>query len=204
MLASDVNNPAFVGPTDPNAGLSVWFRSKPIQSPFKTALQGRPIFEDVIYIHIESAGDTETIIERPKYESDEQRFPVQWAAYMNAHSNDPKLIGTPLEQWPIISASQAEELKALKFRTIEQVATCSDSALQVIGTIAGMAPHAFRARAQAFLAAAQNAALVENQAVALKEAQEREAKTQEELNALKEQVARLTDISMAPEQKRRG
>lgn len=203
MLASDVNNPEFVGARNPDAALSVWFLSKPIQSPFKTAKEGRPIFEDVIYIHIESGGDRDSIIERPKYESDERRFPLQWAAWMNKHSADAKDIGTPLSAWPLLTASQAEELRGIKFRTVEQIASASDAALQNIGTIAGMAPFAFRERAKAFLMAAQNAAVVENQALALKAAEEKEAQTQAQLKALQEQVAKLTEIAMAPEPKKR-
>jgi len=201
MLASDLNNPAFVGPTNPDNALSVWFLSKPVQNPFRTAKEGRPIFEDVIYIHIESGGDKDTVIERPKYESDESRFALQWAAYMNAHGNDPQMVGTPLTAWPLITASQAEELRGIKFRTIEQIAEASDAVVPKLTQIVGMAGHSFRERAKAFLGAAQNAAMVENQAVALKEAQEREAQTQAQLKALQDQVQQLL---AAQQPKKRG
>ncbi len=204
MLASDLNNPAFVGPTNPDQALAVWFLSKPVQNPFRTAREGRPIFEDVIYIHIESGGDKETVIERPKYESDEQRFAQQWAAYQNAHGSEPQMIGTPLSAWQLITASQAEELRGIKFRTIEQIAECSDAVVPKLTQIVGMAGHSFRERAKAFLGAAQNAAMVENQALALKAAQEKEAAREAEIAELRAQVAKLTEIAMSPEPKKRG
>lgn len=204
MLASDDNNPAFMGARNPDQALSVWFLSKPIQNPFRTAKEGRPIFEDVIYIHIESGGDKDTIIERPIYESDKVRFAQQWAAWDNAHGKDPQMVGTPLSAWPLVSASQAEELRGIKFRTIEQIAEASDAVVPKLTQIVGMAGHSFRERARAFLNAAQNAAVVENQAVALKAAEEQNAAMQAQLKALQDQVAQLTEIALAPEKKKRG
>ena len=205
MLASDVNNPQFTGAINPDSVLAVWFFAKPIKNPFRTQKEGRAIFEDVVYIHIEAPGDRDSIIERPKYESDEQRFPLHWAAWLNKHGSDQKEVGTPLSQWPLISQSQAEELKALKFRTVESVAGASDSQLQSIGMIAGMAPHAFRDRAKAFLMVAQNAAAVATQAEELEKERAEKEEMKTEMAKLKEQVERLTEIAVAPERpKKRG
>lgn len=203
MLASDVNNPAFAGAINPDSILSVWFLSKPIQNNFRTVKEGRPIFEDVIYIHIEAPGDRASIIERPIYDQDKERFPLQWAAWQNKHGEDAREMGTPLSAWPILTAAQAEELKAIKFRTVESIAGASDAALQKIGMVAGMAPHAFRQRAQNFLAVAQDSAFAEKKDAELKAAQEREGKMAAEMQALKEQVARLTEIATAPEEQSR-
>ena len=92
----------------------------------------------------------------------------------------------PIEQWPLVSRSQAEELKGIKFRTVEDVANCSDQQLQRIGMIAGMSPHSFREKAKAFLNLANESA----------EISQREA----ELQALKEENAKIkaeTDAKLA-------
>lgn len=199
MLASDVNNPAFAGAMNPDSILSVWFFSKPIQNNFRTVLEGRPIFEDKIYIHIEAPGDRTSVIERPIYDEDKERFSLQWTAWMNKHGGDASEIGTPLSAWPLLTAAQAEELKAIKFRTVESIAGASDAALQKMGMVAGMAPHALRLKAQNFLAAAQDSAFAEKKDAELKAAQERETAMAAELAALKEQVEHLTEIATAPE-----
>jgi hypothetical protein len=202
MLASDVNNPAFAGATNPDIVLSKWFFSKPVQVPFLTAKEGRPIFRDIIYIHIEAPGDRTSIIERPKYEDDEQRFPLEWAAYKNAHGADPVEVGTPLSAWPLLTAAQAEELKALKFRTVESIAGASDTALQKMGMVAGMSPFAFRDRAAGFLAAAKDSSYAQQQADALKESQARESEMKAQIAELQEQMKTLAAPSNEP--KRRG
>ena len=78
-------------------------------------------------------------------------FPLHWAHFQNQHGSDEMLSGTPLSEWSLISRSQAEELKGLKFYTIEQIAEASDLALQRMGMSAGMSPYTFRDKAKAFL-----------------------------------------------------
>jgi hypothetical protein len=76
---------------------------------------------------------------------------MHWAAFQNIHGSEEMISGTPLSEWSLISRSQAEELKGLKFHTIEQIAEASDLALQRLGMSAGMSPYTFRDRAKAFL-----------------------------------------------------
>jgi len=93
-------------------------------------------------------------------------------------ANHEDIIGTPLEQWPQITRSQAEELRGLKFHTVEAIADCSDQQLQRIGMVAGMSPHNFRLKAKAFLNLANDSAQV--------------AHREEELQALREENAKIT------------
>ena len=101
--------------------------------------------------------------------------------------------------WFLLRASQAEELKAMKFRTVDSIAGASDAAIAKLGMMAGMAPHAFRTKAQGFLAAAQNSTMAEQREAELKAAQDREAAMQAEMASLKAQVEHLTEIATAPE-----
>ena len=138
---------------------------------------GRPIYKDFDFVHICVAGDTLTEIDTYALHSHKQRFPIQWANYMNRQgAHDEEVIGTPLSEWPLVSKSQAEELRGMKFPTVESIANASDQQLQRIGMAAGMSPYAFRDKAKAFLNLATSAA----------ETDKREA----EINALKEELAK--------------
>jgi hypothetical protein len=195
MLASDAANPEFVGAHNPDSRLAVQFYVKPIQNNFRTLEAGRPIFEDVVYVKIFTPGDQLNIIDTPARDDHKARFPMHWAHYQNTHGGDSREVGTPLKQWPLLTASQAEELKAIKFFTVEQIANASDAQIQKIGMAGGMDVHALRARAQAFLQVAQDTAVPQKQAEEIErlkqEAEEREAKHEREMAELREMVQNL-------------
>ena len=122
-------------------------------------------------------------------------FPRQWAHYQNQVSNHQDIIGTPLDQWPQVTRSQAEELRGLKFHTVEAIAECSDQQLQRIGMVAGMSPHNFRLKAKAFLNLATDSAEVAQREAELQALKEENAKikseTEAKLAAMQEQVSAL-------------
>lgn len=184
MLASDDGNPAFVGAHNPDAALSVRFHSKAVQNNWETSKQGRPIFQDIDYIEIFTPGNTLNIIDTPVREEHKHRFPIQWAAYQNAHSGDQRETGTPLSQWPYLTSAQAEELKGIKFFTVEAIAHASDEQIQHIGMIGGMSPHALRDRATAYLNAAAGSASAEHAAA-------EKSALQAQLKALQDQISAL-------------
>lgn len=194
MLASDAQNPEFSGAHNPDATLSVNFYSRAVQHMFNTEKEGRPIFHDVVYVQIMTPGNDKNILDVPARDDHKRRFPREWAFYQNNHG-DQQEMGTPLSQWPQITAAQAEEFKALKFRTVEHIANASDQNITNIGMIGGMAPLLLRARAQAFLAAAQATAAPQQQAAEIErlraDAVEREKQHQAEMNDLREMVKEL-------------
>ena len=140
-------------------------------------------------------GDNLTEIDTYAQESHKQRFPRQWAHYQNQVSNHQDIIGTPLDQWPQVTRSQAEELRGLKFHTVEAIAECSDQQLQRIGMVAGMSPHNFRLKAKAFLNLATDSAEVAQREAELQALKEENAKikseTEAKLAAMQEQVSAL-------------
>jgi hypothetical protein len=157
--------------------LQVRFYKKSVQQEQESIEAGRPIFKEFDFVHICVAGDTLTEIDTYALNSHKQRFPIQWANYMNrVGAHDEEVIGTPLSEWPLVSKSQAEEMRAMKFHTVESIANASDQQLQRMGMAAGMSPYAFRDKARAFLNLATTAA----------ETDKREA----EINALKEELAK--------------
>jgi hypothetical protein len=91
--------------------------------------------------------------------------------------------------------SQAEELKALKFFTVENIAAASDAQLQKLGMTAGMSPHAFRDRAVNFLRVAKDEADVNKNEEQIRTLQEENAKikaeTEAKLAQMQEQMATI-------------
>lgn len=172
LVASDDANPNFIGAHNPDAKLTVQFYSRPVQNMFKTEAAGRPIYEDLDYVKIFTPGNQLNEIDTPARDDHKVRFPLHWARYQNNRSGESGLIGTPINQWALVSAAQAEELKYLKFFTVESVANSSDLQLQSLGMVAGMGGHAFRERAQNFLRGANAEALTHHQETKLKEAHE--------------------------------
>lgn len=157
--------------------LQVRFYKRPVKQDDASAEAGRPIYKEFDFVHICVAGDTLTEIDTFALENHKQRFPLHWAAYQNKlGADDQGYEGTPLSEWPLVSKSQAEELRAMKFHTVEAVANASDQQLQRIGMAAGMSPYAFRDKAKAFLNLATNAAETD--------------KREQEINALKEELAK--------------
>lgn len=208
MIASDSNNPNFVGATNPDSRLAVRFYVRPVKNEYESNAQGRPIFTDVDYIEIMVPGDSNTTIDQPVRDDHKARFPLQWAHFQNKHGSDTREVGTPLSEWPQLTASQVEELRALKFYTVDSIANASDQNIQKISMVAGMSGYAFREKAKQFLQVASGVA-VANQAEM--KAAELAAKNAEltskleannaKIEALQQQMAQLLESAVP---KKRG
>jgi hypothetical protein len=170
--------------------LQVRFYKKSVQQEQESIDAGRPIYKDFDFVHICVAGDTLTEIDTYALNNHKTRFPIQWANYMNRQgAHDEEVVGTPLTEWPLVSKSQAEELRAIKFQTVESIAHASDQQLQRMGMIAGMSPYAFRDKAKAFLNLATTSAETD--------------KREHEINALKEENEKIraeSDQKLAKQQ----
>ena len=167
-------------PSDENGAdsrLQVRFYKRPVHQEQESLAAGRPIYKEFDFVHICVAGDTLTEIDTYALANHKQRFPIQWANYQNRQgANDEEVVGTPVSELPIVSKSQAEELRAMMFHTVESIAGASDQQLQRMGMAAGMSPYAFRDKAKAFLNLATNAAETD--------------KRESEINSLKEELAK--------------
>ena len=175
--------------------LAVQFYKKSVKQDIASAEAGRPIFKEFDFVRIMIPGDNLTEIDTYAQESHKQRFPRQWAHYQNQVANHEDIIGTPLDQWPQVTRSQADELRGLKFHTVESIADCSDQQLQRIGMVAGMSPHNFRLKAKAFLNLANDSAEVaqrEAELQALRQENDKiKAETDAKLAAMQEQMSAL-------------
>jgi len=137
-------------------------------------------YQDMPFVRIVVPGDKTNVVEQPVRESHKQRFPRQWLHYQMQNSNA-DAIGTPLKEWHIarpaeLNQMQMEELSILKFQTVEQVATATDSQLQRVG----MGATGLRELARRYLA-------VKNQSSSKTEIE----KMKQEHAEMKEQVAAL-------------
>ena len=175
-LASDVDNRQFQGATDPDSVMIARFYMRAIRNNFMSEKEGRPIFEDRLYCEYYPAGSTLLKMDVPAYDNHKQRFSKQWAYYQTTHNEDATGAGTPLSQWAILSPADVENLRGMKFQTIENLAAMSDFQGQSLGMgIAGMAPHVLRARAQAYIGSAQDSALPQAQAAEIQKLRDEQA-----------------------------
>jgi len=178
-----------------DARLAVQFYKKSVKQDIASEEAGRPIFKEFDFVKIMIPGDNLTEIDTYAQNSHKQRFPRQWAHYQIQMGSHEDVIGTPIDQWPQVTRSQAEELRGLKFYTVESIADCSDQQLQRIGMVAGMSPHNFRLKAKAFLNLANNSAEVaqrEAEMQALRAENDKiKAETDAKLTAMQEQMSAL-------------
>lgn len=197
-LASDVANPEFQGAHNADQGVSAIFYSKPMQNMFESKEKGRPIFIDVDMVKIYVPGDDKNVVDTFAREDHKERFPKQWAHYSNKREGDQLSIGrTPLSQWQRLTPAQAEELRALKFFSVDDIANASDTALQKIGMVAGMSPFAFREAAQRFLELADGEAKEGKAAAENTELRGMLAAQQEQMAAMQAKFAELAAAQSA-------
>ena len=167
-------------PRNPYAGdekTPIQFYMGVLQNDAKTLESGRPIFDDVECIKIYNSKDN--IIDRPVRDTDQRRWPRQYAAWKATGESVPGASGTRLEHWPMLSKGQAEELKYFKVFTVEQLAEMPDSTGQHI-----MGMQKLKVLAKAHMEVAKGEApLLKMQA----ELEERDSK----IAALEDQVAKL-------------
>jgi hypothetical protein len=175
--------------------LAVQFYKKAIKQEDESNEAGRPIFKEFDFVKIMVPGDNLTEIDTYARDSHKARFPKQWAHYQNQTAGHEDIIGTPIEQWPQVTRGQAEELRGLKFPTVESIAFCSDQQLQRIGMAAGMSPHNFREKAKAFLNLASDSAEVaqrQEELQALRQENDKiKAETEAKLAAMQEQMSAI-------------
>ena len=137
-----------------DSNLAVRFYMQPLQDFVKSEDAGRPIFVDPTMIEIRVRGDRNNIVQRPLREDDKKRFRDAWRNWEDG--NKQVLTGTPLAQWPIMSASMVEEMRYFGFFTVEQLADANEG---VLGRVPGML--SMKQKAQAFLEFSKGAAPLE-------------------------------------------
>lgn len=145
MLASDVNNPDFVGAQAPDAALYVeFFWHEAIDkwaSEIKSAEQGKRVtvkLDKRPFVRIMRPGDKNSIIEEAVRNDHKHRFPERWLQWQLAEGlidGGENIPGWKIEEWPYLEdkKEQLRELKFLRFHTVELLAGASDAQVQGLG-----------------------------------------------------------------------
>ena len=130
MITADFNHEDFSNTSEADKNLMVKFFVKSVQNVMESGKQGRPVFKEKVYIEIRIAGQRDAQACRPVTHADKQRFPEHWKAYNDRTA--PPTEGSPLAEWAMISRSQVNELAFSNVKTVEQLASISDTNLQSI------------------------------------------------------------------------
>lgn len=137
MLASDVANPAFVGPINPDSALSVEFYWCEPEDPYKSAEAGKLIrLPKQPYVRIQQPGDHTSVIEVAVTERHKARFPDKWLYFQIANNmieGAAEIPGWKIDEWTHLTPEQVRELKFQRFTVVEQVANASDGQCQRMG-----------------------------------------------------------------------
>ena len=162
--------------------MAVFFHAVQVKNNFKTELEKRPIFEERIYLKKLVPGDSTLVVDRPMRETDMEEYPIEWARF--EQKKEQKSDGTPIEAWAAISDTQKAEFRALNIFTIDQFAKLPDSAGNKI-----MGFNELRAKANAFIGAAQDSQLMDK----IRAETDEKLKAQEvEMAALRAMIEELT------------
>lgn len=127
-----------------DAGVFARFYVKPVVNEQRSEKEGRPIYDDKVFVEIRAAGNANNIIDRKATDEDKRRFREQFALF-NAGRGE-ELVGTPLSEVVWIARSQIEELAYLRIRTVEALANISDD---VCSKLVGL--YDLKRKAQAYL-----------------------------------------------------
>lgn len=173
-------------------GLYVEFFMEPVKNEEKSTIEGRPIYEDKEYITIRIIGDTKTVRTRPvKFDwdggtpPDTERWPRQYQQFKASQTQTVE--GTPINEWAMITRSDARSFKDMGIHTVEQLASLGDNNLTWFGA------RKMKELAIAYLAQAKNGS-------GITKLQSENDQLKIELETLKAQIKSLTEL--APEKKR--
>lgn len=160
--------------------LFVEFYDDAVEVTFKSEQEGRPVYENRTFVRIIVPGDATNIVETIATQEHIKEYPRQYERYKQGASKVTE--GTPLDMWPPITKAQVKEARYFEIHTVEQLATISDSSMMRMG----MGWRDLRTKAQAYLNAAKDGAVVAQQAAENK-------RLSDEIEALKAQIAALGD-----------
>ena len=121
------SGPEYINPDD-YQGLAVRFVMHPFPNHTKSKAEGRPIYDEIPFADIRIPGDRTSHIFRPANDLDKRKWPRHWQSF-ETNQQDPET-GTPLREWPMITAGLVMELSHFNVRTVEQLAELSDTAIQ--------------------------------------------------------------------------
>lgn len=211
MLASDLNNPEFIGARNPDSGLFVEFYWHEPVDAWASREQSQAAQRNIVvklpkqpFVRIMVPGDKTSEWTGAVSEAHKRRFPQQWMAWQineGIIGGDGDIPGWKLEEWDEIDKELARELLHMRFQTVEQLAGASDKQIQGVG-IGGLS---LRERARTALRnkmGAETRAALEAKEKETQELKAESEKLKADMQALQEQMAQLIAMAKPAEEKR--
>jgi hypothetical protein len=122
----------------PYGGANVTFKENSCIHDQKSALAGHPVYHTVITICIKYPG--EAPIELAAEDKHKQHYPAEWAAFLAGQ--EAPVDGMPITEWAMLTKADADNLKQLGFKTVEQVAQASGEAMRKMRSLSVFVPKA--------------------------------------------------------------
>lgn len=144
-------------------------------------VDGQKVYRDVEMVEIFMPGNPTTKPDMLVTDEFRKRWPAQYKAFKD--NLEMPLDGVPLEEWNILSPAQLRTLKSFEFRTIEDVASMTENAVQRVG----LGARQLKLKAIAYLDENEKSQIV-NKALADAEKFERRCAEQDE------QIRRLNEL----------
>lgn len=147
--------------------------------------EGRPIYKEVPFIKIFTAGDNLHVHIAPVWDepsnpaSHTGRFPEEWKRFQAGLQGDEQSSGTPLKLMPGISASQVRELEHFHVKTVEQLAEMPDAHVSKF-----MGAHALKQKAREFILVAKGEAPLKQMKAELQQRDDEIAVMKAQIDAL--------------------
>jgi hypothetical protein len=171
------------------------------RNEFLSEQEGRPMYDDVIYVEIISPGsrdstpvfelvrylNPESGLEEPLYGIKYNELKQYVDMFIKDDEIDSSLSGTPLKQWPEMSRTMISTLRAQNIYTVDALAALPDTKLNVVGPDG----RTWRTKAQAYIAAAKDSAHATKLAADLERAQDDVKVRDEQIKELSERLTRM-------------
>jgi hypothetical protein len=104
--------------------LMIKFELFPHPNQSKSLEAGHPVYDDKEYITVIVPGDKTSVIHRPVWAQDKERFSRQYAQFQQGQEQT--VVGLPLKLWGGMTLGQAKEFEYFNVKTVEQLAEMSD------------------------------------------------------------------------------
>ena len=140
-----------------NSNLMVEFYEDSMEMGYRSEQEGRPVFEQRLFIRIITPGDQTNLIETIATAEDKRQYAREYERYQRGQTAAQE--GTSLTQWPGVNKSQIKEAAYFEIYTLEQLASLSDTN---VGRM-GMGWMELRNKAKAYMQAATDSAVVTRQ-----------------------------------------
>jgi len=177
MQTADFNPDDFSNQSEADKQLLVRFMYKPVENRQATREQGVAVVEEMAFVEVRIPGQRNPCVMRRATLEDKRRFAPQYEAFQKRVEMPSE--GTPLAEWPVVTRSQVEELAFFSIKTVEQLASVSDTNISK-----RMGGYGLREKAVKWLEQ-------RDQAVSASE----RADMQERISGLEQQIGELTKVN---------